>query len=383
MQIHKAVKLRAYPNKAQLELLTKHFGCARFLYNYFLAYKTQQFKETGKSASFVEMSKELTRLKTLAEYSWLGEVSRQSLAYSLANLDFAFNGFFKKRTKYPKFKSKHRKQAFSIGSPFCKVKTGGIQLPLLGVIRCDTSSLPADYRLLSAIVSKNPSGKVFISLNIQADMSDPVIDTSKPIIGLDFGLKTFITTSDGIKYEHPKPFKKHRLKLAREQRALARKQNGSKRRQKQKRKTARAYEKISNIRQDFLHKLSRKLVGENQAIYVEDLNLEEMKIRFGKYVNDLGWAEFIKQLSYKGFWYGCEIKKIDRFFPSSKTCSKCGWIKQDLTLADRVWECPICLIEHDRDINAARNVLEYGRADRNLRTGREDQLLGELCNSKE
>jgi len=384
MQIKKAIKLRAYPGRAQSELLNRHFGSARFIYNYFLAYKTEQYKITGKSASYVEMSKELTRLKTIEEYAWLNEISRKSLEHSLANLDFAFNSFFRKLSKYPKFKSKYRsKQSFSIGSPHCSIKSDGIHLPLIGVVKCDISNLPDNYKLFSATVSRNPSGKIFISLSIQIDIPDPVVDVSKPIIGLDFGLKTFITTSDGVKYEHPKPNKKHQLKLAREQRALARKQNTSKRRFKQKLKTARVYERISNIRQDFLHKLSRKLVGENQAIYVEDLNLEGMKSKFGKSVSDLGWAEFVRQLTYKGLWCGCEIKKIDRFFPSSKTCSKCGWIKQDLSLEDRIWECPVCLTKHDRDINAAINVLEYGRADRNLRTGREDQLLDELCNSKE
>jgi len=294
------------------------------------------------------------------------------LGRSLANLDKAFNSFFKKQAKYPKFKSKNRGgQSFSVGAFFCKVKATGIHLPLLGTIKCDVSLLPDEYKLLSVTVSKNASGKIFISLNILTDISDPIIDTSKPIIGLDFGIKTFITTSDGGKYEHPKPFRKYQLKLAREQRVLARRKYSSNRRTKQKHRVAIVYEKISNIRQDFLHKLSRKLVGENQAIYVEDLNLEQMKERFGRSINDLGWAEFVRQLSYKGLWYGCEIEKIDRFFPSSKTCSKCGWIKQDLTLKDRVWECPACLTEHDRDINAAKNVLEYGRVDRNSRAGRE------------
>jgi len=301
----------------------------------------------------------------------LNEVSRQSLHRSLANLDKAFNSFFKKRAKYPKFKSKNRGgQSFTIGAFFCGVKIAGTHLPLLGTIRCNTSLLPDDYKLLSATVSRNTSGKIFISLNIQTNMPDPIVDTSKPVIGIDFGIKTFTTTSDGDKYEHPKPYRKYQLKLARQQRVLARRKNGSKRRIKQKQRIAIVHERISNIRKDFLHKLSRKLVGENQAIYVEDLNLEQMKSRFGKSINDLGWAEFLKQLSYKGLWYGCEIEKIDRFFPSSKTCSKCGWIKQDLSLKDRSWECPACLIEHDRDINAARNILEYGRVDRNARAGR-------------
>jgi len=371
MQIYKAIKLRAYPSKTQIALLNNHFGCVRFIYNYFLSYKTQQYKLTGKSASFVQMSRELTKLKKLEEYSWLSEVSRQSLHHSLANLDKAYNNFFKKKAKFPKFKSKgHHKQSFSVGAFFCKVKATGVHLPLIGTIKCDISLLPDDYKLLSATVSKNASGKIFISLNIQTDMPDLIIDTTKPVIGIDFGIKTFITTSDGDKYEHPKPFRKYQLKLAKEQRILARRKNGSKRRVKQKHRVATVYEKITNIRQDFLHKLSRKLVGENQAIYVEDLNLEQMKKRFGRSINDLGWAEFLRQLSYKGLWYGCEIEKIDRFFPSSKTCSKCGWVKQDLSLKDRAWECPTCLTEHDRDINAAKNVLEYGRVDRNSRTGR-------------
>ena len=383
MRIRKAVKLRACPTKQQLVSLAKHFGCARFIYNYFLGYKNKQYKDIGKSASFAQMGRELTRLRATPEYCWLKEVSRQSSTYALADLDSAFNNFFKRRTKYPRFKSKHRsRQSFTIGTPFCSIRADGIHLPLLGTIKCDISSLPTSYKLDSATVSTNPSGKIFVSLHIQTDIPNPIIDESKPVIGLDFGIKTFITTSDGIKYEHPKPFKKHHLKLAREQRRLAKKKIGSKRRQKQKLKTALVWERISNIRQDFLHKLSRKLVGENQAIYVEDLSLEGMKSRYGKSVNDLGWAEFVRQLGYKGTWYGCEIKKIDRFFPSSKTCSRCGWVKQNLSLSDRTWECPICLTEHDRDTNAAINVLEYGRADRNLRTGREDRLLGELCSSK-
>jgi len=371
MQIYKAVKLRAHPSRTQTALLNNHFGCARFIYNYFLAYKTQQYKLTGKSTSFLQMSRELTKLKRAEEYSWLANVSRQSLGHSLANLDKAFNSFFRKQADYPKFKSKnHSKQSFIIGFPFCRVKAAGIHLPLIGTIKCDVSLLPDDHKLLSATVSKSASGKIFISLNIQTDILDPITDISKPVIGIDFGIKTFITTSDGDKYDHPKPFRKYQLKLVRQQRILARRKNGSKRRTKQKHRVATVYEKISNIRKDFLHKLSRKLVGENQAIYVEDLNLEQMKKRFGTSINDLGWAEFLRQLSYKGQWYGCEIEKIDRFFPSSKTCSKCGWVKQDLSLRDRVWECPVCLTEHDRDVNAARNVLEYGRVGRNSRTGR-------------
>jgi len=382
MLIHKAIKLRAYPTDTQLELLNKHFGCVRFIYNYFLAYKTEQYKKTGKSASFIQMSRELTRLKSSSEYAWLCEVSRQSLTRSLAGLDIAFNNFFKKRAEYPKFKSKHHnRQSFTVGAPPCSVKSNSVHLPLVGVIKCDTSILPDNYKIYSATVSRSPANKIFVSLAIEIDIPNPIVDTSKPIIGLDFGIKTFITTSSGVKYEHPKPNKKYQLKLAKEQRILARRQNNSKRRQKQRLKTARVYEKIANIRSDFLHKLSRKLTGENQAIYVEDLNLDEMKLRFGGPISDLGWAEFVRQLTYKGIWYGCSVKKIDRFFPSSKTCSKCGWIKQDLFLKDRIWECPVCFTEHDRDINAAINVLEYGRADRNLRTGREDQLLGELCNS--
>ena len=374
MLIYRAIKFRIYPTKEQNDALNRHFDCTRFIYNYFLGFKTKQYKETGKSASYLAMSKELTRLKKIAEYAWLNAVSRQALQHSLANLDTAFNNFFRKQCEYPKFKSKHRsRQSFDIGFPHCDVRHAGVHLPLIGVVKCEVSALPVCYKLNSMTVSRVASGKMFVSLNIQIELENRP-STTRQTIGLDFGIKTFATTSSGDKYEHPKPFGKCSRKLAREQRRLSRRQIGSNRRRKQKQIVALVFERISNIRNDFLHKLSRKLVGENQAIYVEDLNLEGMMKRFGKSISDLGWAEFVRQLTYKGLWYGCIIEKIDRFFPSSKLCSKCGWQNQSLTLKDRDWECPVCLTMHDRDVNAAKNVLEYGRADRNLRTGRDDGI---------
>lgn len=371
MIIDKAIRMRAYPTKHQLEKIIQHFGCARFIYNYFLSKKTIQYKETGTSMKFTEMSREITRLKNLPEYMWLNNVSRQSIARAAANLDKAYNSFFKKVSKYPKFKTKHdSKQSFSVGYPFFKVKSGYIEIPHIGPVKCDIR-LP-DCKIISATITRVASGKIFISIQIRVQMNEPTIDASKPEIGIDFGLKRFITTSNGDTYEHIRPLCKLQKRLSRACRKLSRMLTTSNRRQKQKHKVSIIYERTHNARLDFLHKLSRKLISENQAIYAENLNISGMRERFGRQIDDLGWSLFTRMLEYKGLWYGCHVAEIDRFFPSSKTCSVCGWVYQSLKLSERKWTCASCGEVHDRDINAAKNVLEYGRADRNSRAGRED-----------
>jgi putative transposase len=364
MLIHKAYKTRMYPTEKQQKQFTHHFGSARWVYNYFLQYKTDQYKLTSKSATYIQMSKILTELKQQPEYAWLNGVSRQCTANSLRNLDVAFNKFFNKKTKYPKFKKKTSKQSFKTSSPICSIRQGGVHLPQIGLVKCKLK-LPKEYKFYSTTISRETTGKYFISINYTIDIPEPVIDKKKPIIGIDFGLKTFITTSNGNKIDHPKPLNNMLHKLKRLSRELSRRKKGSNRRSKTKRKLALCHEKIKSIRLDFLHKLSRRMVGENQAIYLEDLSIKGMGNRFGKQLQDLGWGEFTRQLSYKGLWFGCQVSKIDRFFPSSKTCSTCGCVKNNLTLGDRVWACLRCGAHHDRDVNAAKNVLEYGRVDRN------------------
>jgi putative transposase len=315
------------------------------------------------------MNKHLTELKKQEKYSWLSNVSRQCLANSLDNLDQAYNNFFRKRTDYPKFKNKYSKQAFKIRVPFCSIRGEFIHLPQIGNIRCNLYNLPKEYKLFSIIIIKTPTDKYFASINIEQEISDPQIDITKPEIGIDFGLRTFITCSNGTKIEHPLPLRKLLRKLKRFAKRVSRREVGSKRREVARRKLALLYEKISNQRLDFLHKLSHKMVSENQAIYLEDLNLKGMMSRWGQKISDSGWCEYSRQLSYKGQWCGCYVGKIDRFFASSKLCNKCKCINQALTLSDREWDCS-CGAHHDRDVNAGLNILEYGRADRNLRTGR-------------
>ena len=369
MKINKAIKIKIHPTIKQQKQLINHFGCARYIYNYFLDYKNKHYKLTKKSTTLNQTSKELTRLKKEPDKLWLNNVSRQCLANSLRNLDVAFNRFFTKKAEYPKFKNKYSKQSFKICAPFCHIEIKSIYIPLIGIIKCKPI-LPDKYKLLSITISKTTTNKYYASINIETEIPNPKIDKSKPIIGLDFGLKTFIITSSGEKIIHPLPLINSMKKLRRAQRKLSRRKKGSKRREKQRRKVALIHEKISNQRRDFLHKLSRKMVGENQAIYLEDLLLKGMQQRWGRKINDLGWGEYSRQLEYKGSWYGCLIGKIDRFWPSSKICNCCGYINNKLTLKDREWICPKCGKHHDRDENAAKNIKKYGTDTRNLRTGR-------------
>ena len=367
MKINKAIKFKIHPTIKQQKQLIDHFGCCRWVYNYFLQYKTNQYKLTKKSTTFLQMNKLLTKLKQKSEYNWLNNVSRVSLNCSLENLDSSFNNFYQKKCEYPKFKNKYSKQSFKLTNQQFYIYKTGVKIAKIGFLKCN---LPDKYKLLSITISKIPTNKYYASINIETEIPNPKVDKSKPIIGLDFGLKTFITTSEGIKIEHPLPLINSMKKLRRAQRKLSRRKKGSKRREKQRRKVALIHEKISNHRRDFLHKLSSRLVSENQAIYLEDLSLKGMQIRWGKKINDLGWYEFSKQLSYKGNWYGCLIEKRNRFFPSSKICSECGFINNKLTLKDHEWICPKCGKHHDRDENAAINIKEYGSVSRNLRTGR-------------
>jgi len=371
MRIHKAIQVKIHPTVKQQKQLNHHFGAVRFIYNYFLQLKTDQYEKTGKSYTFNKMNKHLTELKKQPGYNWLNQVSRQCLINSISNLDVTFNNFFNKKAKYPKFKNKYGKQSFKICTPFYQIKEKGIHLPQIGVIKCKPE-LPKEYKLNSVTIKKTSTDKYYASINIETDIPDSKVNKSKPIIGIDFGLKYFIATSDGIKINHPKPFKESLNRLKREQRKLSRKIKGSKKRSIQRKRVALVYEKMTNRRKDFLHKLSSKMIDENQAIYLEDLNLKGMMSRYGKQINDLGWGMFTRQLEYKGQWYNCLVNKIDRFFPSSKTCSNCGHINNNLTLKDREWICVNCSAHHDRDINAAKNILKYGSAGRNLvkRTGR-------------
>jgi putative transposase len=375
VKINKAYKIKIHPTARQRALITKHFGACRWVYNAFLQYKTDQYKKTKKSASWLEMNKLLTQLKKEPGKGWLNEVSRKALNGALEDLDSAFNNFFRKVAKYPKFKNKYSKQSYRVDNQAFRLLDYGILVQKIGELKCEIN-LPEEYKLLSITISKTTTGKYYASINYEMEIPEPKVDKTKPVIGIDFGLKTFITTSEGQKIEHPQPFLKQLKKLKRQQKKFSRKKNkASKRRAVQRRKIAVLHERIAGKRRNFLHKLSSRLVDENQAIYLEDLALKGMQNRWGCKIGDLGWYEFTRQLTYKGKWYGCLVEKRDRFFPSSKICSVCGWVNNSLTLNDREWKCANCGVQHDRDVNAAINILNYGPTTRNLRIGREGAIL--------
>ena len=349
-------------------MLARTFGCSRFVYNWALRRRTSTYAATGEALPFRVLSRELTALRKSESTVWLGEVSAVVLQQSLRNRDRAFSNFFEGRSRYPRFKSKKRSRqtARYVGTAFA-VKEGRDGQPSLrlsrvpGLVRvrwsCELPSEPS-----SCTVTLDPAGRYHVSFACVEEV-ESLPPTTKGV-GLDLGLTHFVTTSDGEKVPNPYFLEQSYRKLRRAQRRLARKEEGSAGHQRQRRRVARIYARISDQRQDFLHKLSTRLVRENALLACESLAVVNMvKNRsLSRAIAQTGWGEFVRQLEYKAEWYGRTVTRAERFFPSSKRCSNCGYTVEEMPLSVREWTCLPCGAKHDRDVNAAKNLYSAGHA---------------------
>ncbi len=352
------VKVRLYPDGQQQQSLGQAFGSCRWLWNYCLNLINQTYKQTGKGLSGYEVKKIIPQLKK--EYEWLSLTYSQCLQQVCLNLGVAFNNFFEKRAKYPRFKSKHGKQSIQYPQNV-KVAHSYLTLPKIG----DVSAIihrPIEGKIKTVTICKNCSNQYFAAILFDDGKDKPNANTEGKAIGIDLGLTHFAVTSDGSKFDNPRILNKHEKNLKLKQQQLSRKHKGSNNRIKARNKVARVHRKITNCREDFLHKLSRRIVNENQVIVVENLNVKAMmqNHKLAKSIHQVGWGMFCTMLKYKAEMSGKVYQEVDRFFPSSKTCHVCLNQVGSLPLDVRSWTCGNCHTKHHRDVNAAINLRDEG-----------------------
>ncbi len=345
------------PTAEQSALLSKHFGCARFIYNHFLKEKQEHYLLNKKTLNYNTCAGMIVKMKRESN-TWLTEVNSQTLQAALMHLETAYSNFFKKKSKFPKFKSKKiNYDSFHIPQNVKILKENKVQITKFKEGIRFIKHREIKGKIKSATVSRTPAGKYYISILTEQEPTKHLPKTGKNI-GIDLGIKDFAITSEGQRYTNPKFLYKFQKQLKRAQQHLSRKVKGSKQRDLARIKVAKIYEKITNSRNDMQHKVSMSLIRKYDMIALEDLNVKGMVKNncLAKAISDAAWSSFVTKLTYKAQWYGKNIIKIDRFFPSSKTCSNCGHIKESLDLSERVWTC-VCGAKHDRDVNASKNIL--------------------------
>jgi putative transposase len=357
------VQVRLYPSQQQQTLLAQAFGCSRWWWNYALNISIETYKETGKGLGQVALNSLLPKLKKAEDTQWLADCYSQVLQATTLNLTAAYKNFFEGRARFPRFKSKHGRQSIQYPQKV-KIVNGNVRLPgKIGEVIAKIHR-PIEGKIKTVTISKTSSGKYFASILSEVDGEKPNFSEGK-IYGVDLGLKHFAVITDGekiSKYDNPKHLAKHQKNLKRKQQKLARKQKGSKSRDKYRRVVAKVYERVSNSRQDFLHKLSYKLVSDSQAVIVESLHVKGMvrNHNLAASISDCGWGMFTNFLAYKLERKGAKLVEIDRWFPSSKLCSNCFYEMDEMPLDIREWTCPNCGTHHDRDGNAAINIRAEG-----------------------
>ena len=366
MLTRKAYRYRLYPTADQEQIFAHNFGQVRFVYNHFLAERMDFYKkhkdEKKKGLSYNDNAKALKEMKRDPQFDWLKIAHSQVLQQSLKDLDQAYQNFFSKRAKFPKFHNKNSKQSVRY-MQYVFVGENEITFPKIGKVKA-VIHRPCEGKVKNVTVTKTKSGRYFASVQVELEIPEPKFDRTDDAIGIDLGLKDFVVTSGLVKIPTPKHLQESEKKLARLQRQLSRRIKGSSGREKARMAVARQHEKIANQRSDFLHKTSHWLVKNYGLIGVENLNVQGMvkNHKLAKAISDAGWGEFKRQLLYKGQWYGTMVVIVDRFFPSSRTCSHCSHVLSELKLSVREWNCPACGVHHDRDFNAAINLEMLARS---------------------
>ena len=355
----KVVKIRLYPNSQQQQALSQSFGNCRWLWNYCLNLMNQTYKDTGKGLSGYAVKQQMPQLKK--EYEWLKLTYSQCLQQVCLNLGTAFNNFFERRKKYPRFKSKHGKQSLQYPQNVKRIESC-LRIPMIGDVKA-VFHRKIEGKIKTVTVSKNNSGQYFAAILFEDGKDKPETNAEGKAIGIDLGINHFAIISDGSKFDNPKWLSKHERNLKIKQQRLSRREKGSNNRNKAKKVVAKVHNKISNCRSDFHHKLSRRIVNENQVIVVENLAVSNMvkNRKLSKAISQVGWGQFCTMLKYKAEQEGKIYQEVDRFFPSSKTCNVCLNQVDNLPLEIRYWDCSSCGTKHiDRDVNAAKNIRDEG-----------------------